>query len=76
MVRCIGFFGVPLGAQPEEAEGEEARDLVEALGRGHGRGAETVRHGRQSKRWFETVRPPAKVTSIQNKSSNNKHLAK
>jgi hypothetical protein len=32
VVRIIGFFGIPPGAQPEVAERQQARYLVEALG--------------------------------------------
>ena len=39
-------------------------------------GVEAVRHGRRSRRRFETVQPPAKVASDQNKSSRNRRLAK
>jgi hypothetical protein len=35
VVRTIGFFSLTSGAQPQEPEGQEARHLVEALGRGH-----------------------------------------
>ena len=37
VVRIIGFFRLAPGAQPEEPEGQEARHLVEALGRVMGR---------------------------------------
>jgi hypothetical protein len=76
VVRIIGFFPLAPSPQPQETESQEARHLVKALGGGHPDGAEAVRHGRRSKKTVREVHLSTKIASDQNKSSNNKHLAK
>jgi hypothetical protein len=46
VVRIIGFFCTPARTKAEDAKGQEARHLVEALGGGHGVGLEQFTHRR------------------------------
>jgi hypothetical protein len=46
VVRIIGFFCTPACAKAEDAKGQEARHLVETLGRAHRGGAEVIAHRR------------------------------
>jgi hypothetical protein len=55
LVRIIGLFCTSARTETQDAEGEEPRHLVEAVGRGHRHGPEAVRHGRRSKRHFVTA---------------------
>jgi hypothetical protein len=48
VVRFIGFFLLAPSAQPEIAQRQQARDLVEALGGGDGSGVEAAGHRRHS----------------------------
>jgi hypothetical protein len=44
VVRTIGFFPLAPSPQPQEAEGQEARDLIESLGGGRWGGVERLAH--------------------------------
>jgi hypothetical protein len=72
MVRIIAFL-FPAGAQTEEAEGEEARHLVEALGGAHAMAAVAVGHVRQST-YLLAARSAAIVLNAQNEARASKRL--
>jgi hypothetical protein len=73
MVRIIAVL-FPAGAQPEEAEGEEARHLVQALGWGQVRGNGVHRQFEPRKCILEAyllAAAPIRLTRVQNLWANH-----